>query len=74
MQGKPDFPAEFAGGIVYHKGRIYANEYIPTGNYQEAVPVWKILDAKTLEVISQNNLKSNCENTTISMAYYTPTD
>lgn len=74
LQGKPDFPAEFAGGIVYHKGRIYANEYIPTGNYQEAVPVWKILDAKTLEVISQNNLKSNCENTTISMAYYTPTD
>ena len=74
LKGKPDFPAEFAGGIVYHKGRIYANEYIPTGNYQEAVPVWKILDAKTLEVISQNNLKSNCENTTISMAYYTPTD
>lgn len=74
LQGKPDLPAEFAGGLVYHKGRLYANEYIPTGNYQEAVPVWKVLDAKTLEVISQNNLKSNCENTTVTMAYYTPTD
>ena len=58
-----------AGGCVYHNGLLYCNEYDSTGDIQQAVPVWKVLNAETYEVLSTDTLKNNCENTTIAMAY-----
>lgn len=71
---KPLKEINLAGGAVYNNGKIYCNEYDATGNYQDAYPVWRILDAKTLEVLSETTLNNNCENTTISMAYDATTD
>lgn len=74
LQNGPLLNANFSGGVVYHNGRLYCNEYNSTGNYQEAIPVWKVIDAKTMQVLSQNDLKGNCENTTIAMAYNVKND
>ncbi len=65
----PEASMLISGGAVYHDGKIYCNEYDASGNYQEAYPIWKILDANTFEVISQTTLNNNCENTTVAMAY-----
>lgn len=70
----PDASMLISGGAVYHDGKIYCNEYDASGNYQEAFPIWKILDAKTFEVISQTTLNNNCENTTVAMAYDATSD
>ena len=65
----PVFEADFGGGCVYHEGKLYCNEYNFQSDYQFATPVWKVLDAKTFETISADTLNTNCENTTIAMAY-----
>lgn len=65
----PVLKADFAGGCTYHNGKLYCNEYNSQGNIQQEVPVWKVLDAKTFEVLSVDTLNTNCENTTISLAY-----
>lgn len=70
----PELAIELAGGCVYNEGLLYCNEYTTNGNYQEYHPVWKVLDAKTFEVLSTDTLSANCENTTISMAYDPTTD
>ncbi len=70
----PEKEINLGGGMVYHEGRIYCNEYDASANVQEQVPVWKILDGKTYEVISETQLKDNCENTTVAMAYDATSD
>lgn len=70
----PILEADYAGGCTYHEGKLYCNEYNSQGNYQEDTPVWKILDAKDFSVISTDTLNTNCENTTISLAYDASTD
>lgn len=70
----PMLKADLAGGCTYHKGKLYCNEYNSQGNIQQEKPVWKILDAKTFNVLSTDTLNSNCENTTISLAYDTTTE
>ena len=65
----PVFEADFGGGCVYHEGKLYCNEYNFQSDYQFAKPVWKVLDAKTFETLSADTLNTNCENTTIAMAY-----
>lgn len=63
-----------AGGVTYHDGKIYCNTYDHEGNIQEEIPVWKIYDATTFELLSENELNDNCENTTICLAYDMSTD
>lgn len=70
----PILVADLAGGCTYHEGKLYCNEYSSQGNIQEERPIWKILDARTFEVLSTDTLNSNCENTTISLAYDATTD
>lgn len=70
----PIYTGTFAGGCVYNNGLLYCNEYDFTSNIQTVNPVWRVVDAKTFEVISENTLNSNCENTTIALAYDPTTD
>lgn len=63
----PLFEADALGGSVYHKGRIYANEFSSRSQYVK--PVWRVYDAKTYELLSEHELKDNCECTTTSLAY-----
>lgn len=66
---EPVLEGIFSGSVVHYNGLLYCNEYDATGSYHAVKPVWKIIDAKTLKIISQTTLNDNCENTTISMAY-----
>lgn len=70
----PDLTAEIAGGVTYHDGKIYCNIYNYRNNIQEEIPSWRIYDANTFELISENALNGNCENTTIALAYDASTD
>lgn len=63
------YEMDLGGGCVYHEGRLYCNEYNFQSDYQFVKPVWKVLDAKTFEVISADTLNTNCENTTVAMTY-----
>lgn len=65
---------EVAGGVTYHDGKIYCNTYNYQSNIQEEVPVWKIYNATTFELLSENALNDNCENTTICLSYDMTTD
>jgi len=62
------------GGVTYHNGKIYCNIYNDDANIQEEIPVWKIYDANTFELISENTLNDNCENTTRCLSYDVTTD
>lgn len=70
----PLLQAEVTGGVTYHDGKIYCNTYNDDSNIQEEKPVWKIYDATTFELLSQNELNDNCENTTICLSYDITTD
>lgn len=63
-----------AGGVAYNDGKIYCNIYDSNSNIQAETPVWKIYDANTFELLSENTLNDNCENTTICMSYDASTD
>ncbi len=65
---------EVTGGVVYHDGKIYCNTYDDDSNLQEKKPIWKIYDATTFELLSENELNDNCENTTVCLAYDMTTD
>lgn len=58
-----------SGGCVYHQGKLYVNDYDDTGRVQEEKPHWKVYDATTWELLSDTELKDNCESTTTSLAY-----
>lgn len=58
-----------SGGCVYHNGKLYVNDYEDSGNIQQQRPHWKVYDAATWEMISDTELKDNCESTTTSLAY-----
>lgn len=55
------------GGCVYHDGKIYSNEFY--SHTQNIKPMWRIYDAKTFKLLSEHELKDNCECTTTSLAY-----
>lgn len=57
------------GGSAYNDGKIYCNEFDDTWQVQSAKPMWRIYDATTFELLSEIELKDNCESTTRSMAY-----
>lgn len=65
---------DVTGGVTYHDGKIYCNVYNDDVNIQEEKPMWKIYDANTFELLSQNELNDNCENTTICLSYDATTD
>ncbi len=65
----PLLQAEVTGGVTYYNGKIYCNTYDDNSNIQEQKPVWKIYDATTFELLSENELNDNCENTTVCLAY-----
>ena len=63
----PLFKGKALGGCVYHDGKIYSNEFY--SHTQNIKPMWRIYDAKTFKLISEHELKDNCECTTTSLAY-----
>ena len=65
---------EVTGGVTYHNGKIYCNTYNDDYNTQYVKPVWKIYDANTYELLSENQLNDNCENTTVCLSYDVTTD
>ena len=58
-----------AGGATYHKGKLYCNVFDATHNLAEQKPHWTVYDTSSYKVISDIELKDNCENTTKSIAY-----
>lgn len=64
--------ADALGGCVYHDGKIYANEF--GSHSQDVKPMWRIYDAKTFELLSENELPDNCAATTTSLTYDPTTD
>lgn len=64
---KPLFAAKAMGGSAYHDGKIYSNEYSSLN--QNVKPVWRIYDAHTHALLSEHELKDNCESTTTSITY-----
>ncbi len=68
----PVFKADALGGAVYHKGKIYANEFSARSQYVK--PMWRIYDAYTHELLSEHELSDNCECTTTALAYDPTTD
>ena len=65
----PDYEMLFAGGVVYWDGKLYTNAYDYRNDIQAEVPIWRVMDAKTLVTISEHRLPSNAECTTRALAY-----
>ncbi len=74
VANQPLVSAYIPGGATYHDGKIYCNVYGDEGNLQEQVPLWRVYDAETYELLSEHALNDNCENTTTSLAYDPTTD
>ena len=70
----PDLGGMFGGGVCYHDGKIYCNEYDYKSDYQAIHPVWKIYDASTFELLSETALPDNGQATTICLTYCTDND
>ncbi len=63
----PLYRATPLGGCAYHDGKIYSCEY--TALNQKVKPMWRIYDAKTFKLLSEHQLKDNCESTTTCITY-----
>lgn len=63
-----------SGGCAYHNGKLYVNDYDDSGQVHLQKPHWKVYDAKTYKLLSETELKDNCESTTTSIAYDPTTD
>lgn len=63
----PIFKANPMGGCAYHDGKIYSCEYSRLSHTVK--PYWRIYDAKTFKLLSEHELKDNCESTTTSIAF-----
>ena len=63
----PLFKASPLGGCAYHDGKIYSCEYSTFSH--KVKPVWRIYDAKTFKLLSEHELKDNCESTTTCITY-----
>ena len=64
---QPIIKTKALGGCVYHDGKVYSNEFYSQSQYIK--PIWRIYDAKTWKLLSEHELKDNCECTTTSLAY-----
>ncbi|MFW5598981.1 MAG: choice-of-anchor J domain-containing protein, partial [Bacteroidales bacterium] len=65
----PDYEMLFCGRGVYLEGKLYTNAYDYRNDIQAEVPIWRVMDAKTLVTISEHRLPSNAECTTRALAY-----
>jgi len=65
----PLLATQASGGCAYHDGKIYCNEYDDVNSLQSLKPMWRIYDASTYALISETELRDNCECTTRSMTY-----
>lgn len=63
----PIFKTNPMGGCAYHDGKIYSCEYSTFSH--KTKPVWRVYDAKTFQVLSEHELKDNCESTTTCITY-----
>lgn len=61
--------ATVSGGCVFHDGKIYSNEYEDDYKVHEQKPKWRIYDAETFALLSETELKDNCESTSYSLTY-----
>lgn len=63
----PIFKASPLGGCAYHDGKVYSCEYSSFSH--KVKPVWRVYDAKTWQLLSEHELKDNCESTTTCITY-----
>ncbi|MCF0188025.1 MAG: hypothetical protein HUK04_00810 [Bacteroidaceae bacterium] len=61
--------AYVAGGACYHDGLIYSNEYYDLDRVDKEKPMWRIYDAKTMNLVSEHELPDFCRATTTGLTY-----